>query len=745
MVTGPPGRGGEGQAGESILRGARSLAALDRATVWLERPVRGVAGSHRLNPLPHAGTITVFLLGVVTLSGLYITLFFEFGFEASYRSVSGLEEHPIQRVMRALHRYSSAALVMTTLVHAWRIFVAARFTGRNRRWRWISGLTALLLVWLAGVTGYWLVWDVRAQALNEAVNGLIGGWGWGARLVVRSLFGPGSGATTLLVIWFAHLGLTAAIGWFVFRHLRRTRMAWLPPRVWMGVMGAALLVVSVLLPLGMLAPADSTRLLPAMPIDPFVLFLLPILLSTRPWMAITGAAVVWLVIVLLPRMLRRADPDPVVIDADACTGCELCVIDCPYQALDLVDRPEGRPLAVLDAETCVACGICIGACAFDAISFPALAEPTTGEPSASPDSNQADAVVIVCDRHDHTAVSASSETAEATTVVPIRCAGMLGPSAISHYYEQGATSVHVVGCAPADCRFGVGNQRASERMAGERAPRLPPRWSGMVAEDWVAAGEVALAAAHPGRHPTAAGSVLPFKREAYLGVGAVIAASVLAAALSTRAPFSAGSAHAGVRVVVDHDAGRPLALAPESGFGPIDSVLVETSGRAGVERRVAEIGATSVALLDWEIGEGDEDVEVFLIADEARVLVASHPGPLAAGERVLVDVSDVPLPPDAADGERVFNARASGCAVCHSVVPGDDGVGPSLAGVATTAGDRVEGLSAELYLRQSILLPDQYILDGWPAGQMLPFYRDDLDEDDLRALVAYLLTLEEES
>ena len=79
----------------------------------------------------------------------------------------------MQKVVRAVHRYSSAALVLTTVVHAWRIFVGARFTGRPRRWRWATGVAALLVIWLAGVTGYWLVQDVRAQALSDAAAALL--------------------------------------------------------------------------------------------------------------------------------------------------------------------------------------------------------------------------------------------------------------------------------------------------------------------------------------------------------------------------------------------------------------------------------------------------------------------------------------------------------------------------------------------------------------------------------------------
>ena len=49
-----------------------TLTRLERATYAAERPVRRIVGSNRLNPLPRAGTISVFLLIVVVASGVYI-------------------------------------------------------------------------------------------------------------------------------------------------------------------------------------------------------------------------------------------------------------------------------------------------------------------------------------------------------------------------------------------------------------------------------------------------------------------------------------------------------------------------------------------------------------------------------------------------------------------------------------------------------------------------------------------------
>lgn len=74
--------------------------------------------------------------------------------------------------------------------------------------------------------------------------------------------------------------------------------------------------------------------------------------------------------------------------------------------------------------------------------------------------------------------------------------------------------------------------------------------------------------------------------------------------------------------------------------------------------------------------------------------------------------------------------------------PGRVLVGPSLAGIGTVAGDRVPGLSAAEYLRQSILEPDAFIVEGFRSGQMLPIYDEQLSSEEIDSLVEFMLTLE---
>lgn len=108
-----------------------------------------------------------------------------------------------------------------------------------------------------------------------------------------------------------------------------------------------------------------------------------------------------------------------------------------------------------------------------------------------------------------------------------------------------------------------------------------------------------------------------------------------------------------------------------------------------------------------------------------------------------------PTEGDPANGEVLFNqatmpnSNALGCAACHSIEPGVTMVGPSLAGVADVASERVEGLSTEEYLRQSIINPNEYIVEGFNQGLKPLVYDDVLTEQEINDLIAYMLTLEE--
>lgn len=97
---------------------------------------------------------------------------------------------------------------------------------------------------------------------------------------------------------------------------------------------------------------------------------------------------------------------------------------------------------------------------------------------------------------------------------------------------------------------------------------------------------------------------------------------------------------------------------------------------------------------------------------------------------------------DLTDGEDLFTATVlgnrAGCITCHSLDPEVDLVGPSMAGVGTRATDRVEGMDAETYLRQSLVEPNAYIVDGFADDVMPGDYVLNLTDPQIEALIDYM-------
>ncbi len=87
---------------------------------------------------------------------------------------------------------------------------------------------------------------------------------------------------------------------------------------------------------------------------------------------------------------------------------------------------------------------------------------------------------------------------------------------------------------------------------------------------------------------------------------------------------------------------------------------------------------------------------------------------------------------DPAAGEPLF---VQNCASCHGE---EDGVGPALPGMAERAAERVEGMSAEDYLHESIVDPGAYVVEGY-QNIMPPGYGDQFSEQELQDIIAYMM------
>ncbi len=159
---------------------------------------------------------------------------------------------------------------------------------------------------------------------------------------------------------------------------------------------------------------------------------------------------------------------------------------------------------------------------------------------------------------------------------------------------------------------------------------------------------------------------------------------------------------------------------PEPDFSPCEAILrVETAGEL-VQPSVEEIAEAEV---------------------EAAATVPPQPTPTPAPTP-----TPRPIQGEAAE-DVILNA---GCGACHKIGSLGEAhkVGPDLSTIGAVAATRIAGMTAEAYLRQSILAPNAYIVPDCPnapciANIMPRDYETRLSPQQIDTIVAYLLTLTE--
>jgi mono/diheme cytochrome c family protein len=105
---------------------------------------------------------------------------------------------------------------------------------------------------------------------------------------------------------------------------------------------------------------------------------------------------------------------------------------------------------------------------------------------------------------------------------------------------------------------------------------------------------------------------------------------------------------------------------------------------------------------------------------------------------------------DAANGDALFHdLRAEvgfACSTCHNPESEQRLIGPGLKDISIRAATRVEGESAVVYLRNSILHPNDFIVPEdaggpYPPNLMPQIYSEVWSEQQVNDIIAYLLTL----
>ncbi len=103
----------------------------------------------------------------------------------------------------------------------------------------------------------------------------------------------------------------------------------------------------------------------------------------------------------------------------------------------------------------------------------------------------------------------------------------------------------------------------------------------------------------------------------------------------------------------------------------------------------------------------------------------------------------LPAQGDAAAGRVLYETGtkdAVACSACHTINDVAES-GPSLKGIGGRASGRVAGQSADEYLFNAIVHPNDYLVAGYSAGIMPQNYGKALNLQQLRDVIAYLISL----
>lgn len=469
---------------------------------WLQQPVRLAFDAlervlNRIfppewNPLLNLGALSFFFFWIVAASGVYVYIFFDTGIHNAYESVEYMtaDQWYAAGIMRSFHRYASDGMVVAMLLHLTREFGLGRY--RGARWfSWMTGVPVMVLVFVAGVTGYWLVWDQLAQFVAIVTTEWLDQLPFFGQPIARNFLSPAdldSRFFTLMI--FIHIAvplIALALLWLHIQRITRPRIN--PPRGLAVGAGLSLLALSLAHPAISQGPADLARVPGAVGLDWFYLAAYP-LIDTLPGPFTWGTGLVMLGLIAavpwLPPMRREA---PAAVDLDNCNGCRRCEADCPYNAITMQVRSDGKPFeaeAVVDPALCVSCGICAGACP-TSTPFRRMSELVPGidlpdrplamvrvelEAEAARLTGSQRVMIFGCR---NARVAATHRSAD-VGVVMINCAGHLPPAFIDYTLSRGlAAAVIIAGCAPNACYNRYGMDWTEARIAGRRDPYLRRR------------------------------------------------------------------------------------------------------------------------------------------------------------------------------------------------------------------------------------------------------------------------------
>ena len=460
-----------------LQRGARRLiASLDAAANRLY--------GWRANPIHQSGTVAVAMLLTLIATGLYLVFVYRVGSPAA--SVERIAADPwLGRWIRTLHRYASDLFIVATTLHLLRMFAQRRSWG-PRTLAWVSGTLLFGAGLVCAWTGFVMAWDTFGERLARDGARMLDVLPVVSEPVSRIFAGDGPVPSAFFFVnLFMHIVVPLAMGVMLWLHVSRVaRPVLLPPKRTTWTIVGVLTVASILLPATLGPAANPFRVATATPTDLMAAWWLPVSEHLSPGAAWAVLGLLGAIVLFVPRLTRRPREGrfaPSVVDPRLCTGCTQCVQDCPWDAITMVPRDDGREtlVAQVNPERCVSCGICAGSCAPMGVGPAARTgrdqlATLRGDVLPALDRAIATPIVAVCCEQAPGAFTTALR-ARGVYVHSVSCAGNLHSSVIELLVRSGVPGVLVCQCPPRDCEGREGPKWLHARVYEDREAELQPR------------------------------------------------------------------------------------------------------------------------------------------------------------------------------------------------------------------------------------------------------------------------------
>ena len=466
------------------------LRWLETGWLYLDRLI-GNSLPPSLNPLGQLGAMANTSLIIAVISGIALLIWYSPSVHQAYASLESIHQSSwLGQLVRSIHRYSSDGCLFFVLLHALRIVCQRRFSGP--RWlAWTTGLLLLSLLWFIGWTGYWLVWDVRGQHAALGTARFIDRLPIFAEPLSRSFLTDQSVPSLLFfLIFFVHMLAPLAVGVGIWMHLMRVnRSRFLASRVMTVGLAGSLVALAAVRPAISAEPALMTVKVQQFSIDWWYLW--PMAITDRLgggalWAMFLGTGLVTLSVPWWMTKHRTRREWKAQVDLPRCMGCTLCAQDCPFNAISMVPRDDGRKFSVqshVNPDLCVSCGVCVGSCDSQAINLPALSSREVEQRlHAWIDAENARGVkpfvAFCCAECSDVALRAdsggNSKEMPGYRVQTVPCVGWVSAVILERTLQRGAGGVLVVGCGEGDPVAREGMKWFERRMTGRREPRFDP-------------------------------------------------------------------------------------------------------------------------------------------------------------------------------------------------------------------------------------------------------------------------------